>query len=268
MHLMQVQKGHYLNGILARRLVLMELSLSFSGIMIIIKMIWKEEGIIMAEYQMSYLDLLNYVEDSIASVKRKDSENILNQHKAEIMCALTINLSNQSDTDPLTQVQLWENQLKERTKSFVINNYVFKIKDIILVVLKLAISTGLIEGIINDTSMHISKGALLVGSIAMELYDYFQSVGKLNNRDSCVYYRILEHISNRKSVLLDSDVYSWFASNENCKTSAQYNDDCDYLMGRELCAIKEEDIKDSLQSLFELGILKSPDKGKIRLSKF
>lgn len=62
----------------------------------------------MAEYNMTYNDLKNYIDECIDQAEDKIN---LSEHKAEILAALTVNENEDNSVTAQDMLSLWENQI-------------------------------------------------------------------------------------------------------------------------------------------------------------
>lgn len=208
----------------------------------------------MAEYQISYKELSDFINQEIKSVKDEDRRKLLKAHEGELLCALTSNLSHPEGKDLDAQILLWNNLLEQPSKS-VMGDWIVSQKDIVLAFVKVAISSGLLEAMLMlpDTPISLHKGIIIGGSIVLILYELFQKASKIDDCDFCVYSKIAFHLDDFKVGFEKSNIMKWCSGNTcNHSINRFY---CEHKQKNKTCELDENDIENSLKSLCQKRLL-------------
>ena len=205
----------------------------------------------MAEYYMSYQDILDEVEKFIKEAPEENQEN-LNKYKAQIMAAITADYEDQEiQMEDVTQ--LWQNQLTKKSEMRIGHKYIC-VQKIMLDFLQIFINSGLADAlIISLTTRHplVMPSPSLSAStgVAIALWDLFQSVKNLDDWDFCIYFQALTHFREHKDFTLE-ELKEWIPSAEKkqcnmhthewtCTHYSKNDDSCDLHENMSLnCALK------------------------------
>lgn len=213
----------------------------------------------MAEFYISYEEISNLVIDFIKST---ENNSILEEHVAEILAALTCDLDQYNLSVSREMIALWDNQVHNPSQLRFKDKYI-PIHQIMIDFVKVAISSGLIESIIqavagNPTGFTFSAGA----SVAIALWDLFANVKTLDDWDFCVYMQAVTHFKAHKKFTFN-DLKEWMPSADKPICNMHNSTwECDYLTGDDKCTIFEsQKLRDAVKSLYNKGLLR-PDKEK------
>lgn len=213
----------------------------------------------MAEYFMSYQEILDEVEKFIKEAPEENQEN-LNKYKAQIMAAITADYEDQEiQMEDVTQ--LWQNQLTKKSEMRIGHKYIC-VQKIMLDFLQIFINSGMADALITSiiTGNSVVMPAMSLSSstgVAIALWDLFQSVKNLDDWDFCIYFQALTHFREHKAFTLE-ELKEWIPSAEKkqcnmhthewaCTHYSKNDDSCDLY--------KNNSLNSALKSLHDKNIL-------------
>lgn len=210
----------------------------------------------MAEYNMTYEEVANFIDEQIM---QSDNADNLKKYRTEILAALTAKNEDGTEKNAIKEsIELWKNQIGTPSELLLGRRYIV-IKDILLIFIKMATTSGALDAIINavinsDNSMF---GISLAAGIGFGLVEIFQAVSELEDYDFCVYMQAVTHFKNHKKFTLD-ELQEWFPHGDNFKCN-MHNDkwDCEHILENDVCGMLEENnLSAALTSLREKKLLK------------
>lgn len=226
----------------------------------------------MAEYYMSYQEILDEVERFIKEAPEENQEN-LNKYKAQIMAAVTADYEDQEiQMEDVTQ--LWQNQLTQKTEMRIGHKYIC-VQKIMLDFLQIFINSGLADALITSLttgnpvvmpSMSLSAST----GVAIPLWDLFQSVKNLDDWDFCIYFQALTHFREHKEFTLE-ELKEWIPSAEERQCNMHTHEwDCTYYSKNDdSCNLhKNESLNSALKSLHDKKILVMSSNGTEPVYRF
>ena len=213
----------------------------------------------MAEYYMSYQEILDEVERFIEEAPEENQDN-LNTYKAQIMAAITADYEDQEiQMEDVTQ--LWQNQLTKKSEMRIGHKYIC-VQKIMLDFLQIFINSGLADALITSLttgnplvmpSMSLSSST----GVAIPLWNLFQSVKNLDDWDFCIYFQALTHFREHKEFTL-AELKEWIPSAETKQRNMHTHEwDCTYYSKNDdSCNLhKNESLNSALKSLHDKKIL-------------
>ena len=209
----------------------------------------------MAEYYISYKELEHLLDTYISDV----SDGIqLHEHKAEILSALTGDFEQGNGDSVKEMISLWENQIDSPSQLLLGTRYI-QVQQIMLDFLKIACTSGFIDALITYISQGSFAGfTISVGSgIVVALWELFNSVKKLDDRDFCVYMQAVTHYREYSEFSVD-DLKNWFPSGQHPVCNMHNNKwNCDYFEETSnICKmLSDQKLEDALKSLYDKGLL-------------
>lgn len=205
---------------------------------------------------MSYDELQNFIDEAI-NKSYGDKDKLLS-HKAEILTALTgvfadESIANQKEQNQL--MELWTNQQGEKSQ-FLLGKRYIRIYDGMLAFLEAFLTGGLCDAIL-DVALGVSLPASLtvgaVSSVVTVIVKVFSEAAKLEDFDFCLYMQIVTHFYEKKEFSKD-DIMLWYPSGCDCNMHIS-KWDCCHTEPNDKCGVKEKDIDEIIQSLYDKGIL-------------
>ncbi len=223
----------------------------------------------MAEYNMTYNDLKELIEQYI---QKSDDEENLSKYKAEILSALTagndIDISRENQKDVSDMVTLWQNQIKEPSQLLLGTRYI-RIKDCMIVFLKIALTSGLIDWMIGMNFGLKTISVATSADIVFGLKDVLKCISKLDDWDFCIYNQAVYHYKTHKEFTKD-EMLAWLPCGEKPKCNMHDEKwDCEYLDDNDNCLMVSSDKVDSaLESLIVKNLLEKQKKDGQTTYKF
>lgn len=208
----------------------------------------------MAEYYISYRELEKLFDQYIEATPNNFQ---LQEHKAEILAALTGDFEQGNWDSAKKMISLWENQINKPSQLLLGSRYI-RVQQIMLDFLKVSCTSGLIDALI----VYISQGSFMgftvsAGTgIAVALWELFTTVKKLDDWDFCVYMQATTHFREHSEFSFD-ELKSWLPNVGNPICNMHNNTwDCDYLEATGNCSLIQTDkVEQALKSLYDKGLL-------------
>lgn len=205
----------------------------------------------MAEYNMTYDELKNFIDECIDNSEYKEN---LSKHKAKILAAMTANVNSDNPADMKDELSLWENQIGMPSEMLLGTRYI-RIKDCMIAFIGASCSSGLIDALISaDPVTGITVG--VVSGVVCSLIELFTSVSNLDDLDFCIYMQAVWHFRKHKP-FTKIDLLDWFPHGKNL-TCNMHNSkwDCEFFENDKCTMIASGGIEQALASLQEKGLLK------------
>ena len=215
-------------------------------------------GIQMAEYNMSYEEIKEFIDHALCQSKYSDSSK---QYRAEILAALTAKDEPEDTEETVTEtIELWENQIGTPSELLLGTRYIV-IKDSLLSFVRTAITSGLLDAIIiaysNPEKPMSGVTISVAANIVYGLIEVFKEAAVLEDCDFCVYMQAVTHFKSHKEFTL-KDMHDWFPHGDNTRCNMINSKwDCKYLDENGTCKILEEkELSIALESLERKKILR------------
>lgn len=216
----------------------------------------------MAEYNMTYDDLKNYIDECIDRVEYKTD---LSEHKTEILAALTIN-ENKDHCAAQDMLSLWENQIGMPSELLLGTRYI-RIKDSMIAFLNAAFSSGLADALISANPVEgLTVG--VVSGVFCALIELFRTVSELSDFDFCIYMQAVCHYRTHK-LFTKNDLYEWFPHGGSLICNMHNSTwDCEHIENDKCLMTADNRIDRALDSLEKKGLLKIESHAKQDFCKF
>lgn len=205
----------------------------------------------MVEYNMTYDELKNFIDECIDNSEYKEN---LSKHKAGILAAMTVNVNSDNPAEMKDELSLWENQIGMPSEMLLGTRYI-RIKDCMIAFIEASCSSGLVDALISaDPVTGITVG--VVSGVVCSLIELFTSVSSLDDLDFCIYMQAVWHFRKHKP-FTKSDLLDWFPHGTNL-TCNMHNSkwDCEFFENDKCTMIASGGIEQALASLQEKGLLK------------
>lgn len=204
---------------------------------------------VMAEYNMTYEEIQEFVDDCI---KKSQNAYNLNLHRSEILAAITARDENDREnyTSIKESIELWENQVGAPSELLLGTRYIV-IKDSVITFIQAALTSGLIDAIIANPQNPMSGITVGVASgVVFALIEIFKSVSELEDFDFCVYMQAVTHYRAHREFTQD-DLEQWFPHGSDTSCNMHNSKwDCEYLMPGDSCSMLQQNhLKEALDSL-------------------
>ena len=217
----------------------------------------------MAEYNMTYEELKNYIDEC---VEKSESKDDLLRYKAEILAALTTNANNENSSKMKDMLSLWQNQIGTPSELLLGTRYI-RIKDSMIAFIEGACSSGLVDVLISSNPVtSITVG--VISGVMFSLIELFTSVSELNDLDFCIYMQAVCHFKRHK-IFTKNDLLNWFPHGDNLTCNMHTSRwDCEFFENDKCSIIASDGIEQALESLIEKNLLIKERKEKQNCYKF
>lgn len=208
----------------------------------------------MAEYYLSYADVLKFVEENI------NTENCLvSKYKAEILTAITGSIDTEKNETVGEVVSLWDNQILQQSELLLGTRYI-RLNEVVLCFIEVALLSGLLDALIAYiTEQPPSFSVSMSSAIVIAVRNLLATICSLENCDFCVYMQAVLNFKKHKSFSKE-ELFSWFPEeNKKCNIPNKHIKkwDCIYCNDDGICnIIKMHKVESALESLCLKGILK------------
>lgn len=221
----------------------------------------------MSEYYMSYSELEQLIGKYIDNSPQSDN---LVKYKAEILASLTGDFELQDMSVPNEAVSLWKNQIEKPSQLLLGTKYI-QIQEVMIAFLEIAFASGFIDSLI---SYIIDNNSLCVtwsigASIAIALWQLFNSVKQLDDWDFCIYMQAVTHYSKHKEFTV-TELLQWFP-NDSVSRCNMHNStwNCDYYKEDDTCMmLSGGNVEKALRSLYDKNLLQISKKENTYVFKF
>lgn len=218
----------------------------------------------MAEYYLSYGDIYKLIDDCIC-----EEQVYCNEHKAEILTAITCNMNRSEKKDINEIVSLWDNLVLQPSDLLLGTRYI-RISDIALCFIEIALNSGFIDYIIQlKTGQAPPLQVSISASIVLSIHSLLSSVCKLNDWDFCVYLQAVKNFHRHKEFSKETLV-EWlpeFGTECNIENNSKWC--CSYKTENNICNFAcSESIDKALNSLCLKGILQAKNEDGQYVFKF
>ncbi len=217
----------------------------------------------MAEYNMTYDELKNFIDESI---ELSENKNDLAKYKAEILAALTANVNSENSSEMKDMLSLWQNQIGTPSEILLGTRYI-RIKDCMVAFIGVAFSSGLMDVILSGNPV-VGMTVGVASGVVYSLIELFTNISSLDELDFCIYMQAVCHFKAHKFFTKDN-LLEWFPHDGNL-TCNMHNSkwDCDFLENDNCSMIVDGGIERAIESLVGKGLLIREHREKQDFYKF
>ena len=207
----------------------------------------------MAEYNMTYEDLNDFLEECI---RKSDNSEVLRGHRAEILAAITVKNEEDCAASVREELELWENQIGRPSELLLGTRYI-RIKDSMITFIEAALTSGFADAVIaNPENPMKGMSVGIVSGVVIALIEIFSSASRLEDYDFCVYMQAVTHFRTHREFTLE-ELTEWFPHGDKAVCNMHNSKwDCEFAGAGDICSIAAHGrIEEAVRSLCDKKIL-------------
>lgn len=222
---------------------------------------------------MDLESLKNWIDDSFELAKSEskltpDELDTLKSYEPAILAALSLKETISTEKDQAKVLELWENQTSS-TSQFRIRRHVILIQDVLLVIIRKLISSGVLFDVIGMISgetpiqpVNPDDAQKKVMALIVEL---LAVVKKLDKKDFCVFVQAEKSRRSHRAFNRE-DLEAWFPHEPDIACNMPEEREmwnCGFCGEDNVCIFlkKENNLTSAIKSLEKKGLLKEPAEG-------